>query len=295
MPPMAWPSECSAPQSEMFIARPARRLAHAMSERAPWSEPSRTARHERAAGEPRRLERDPVAHRRRGPDDDRGDRLCERVDPRHRGDPGRKPPGEDGVDERVLGAQERACDAGLGVGRVVGDDRAARDLRAGAGGRRHAHERDRGRRVGHLAAREAQVPLALAGDEPGGLGGVHRRSAADRDDGVAAGVREPGRGLLDERRRSARRAPSRTARRRPAERSRRPPPATRPSRPSSITISGRVAPSSASTAARSAATPSPNRILTGRWFRNGATVIRRLPAVRRCHRRRTRPGSRTSA
>ena len=80
--------------------------------------------------------------------------------------------------------------------------------------------------------------------------------------------------------------------------------ATRSSRPWSITISGREAPSSASTDPRSAATPSPNRILTGRWFRNGATVIRRLPAVGRCRRRprvpapgrrrrgRSRPGRR---
>ena len=40
--------------------------------------------------------------------------------------------------------------------------------------------------------------------------------------------------------------------------------ATSPSSPASITTSGRVAPSSARTPARSAATPSPKRIFTGR-------------------------------
>ena len=34
MPPRAWASECSAPQSEMFIASPANRLAQAIRERA---------------------------------------------------------------------------------------------------------------------------------------------------------------------------------------------------------------------------------------------------------------------
>ena len=157
MPPMAWPSECSAPQSEMFM-REARQQARAGHVRARVVIGAvADDADERPAGEPGRLERDAVAHGRRGPHDDGGDRLRQRVDPRHRGDPGREPPREHRVDERVLGAQERACDAGLRVGRVVGDDGASRDLRAGAGRRRHAHERDGGRGVGHLAAGEAQV------------------------------------------------------------------------------------------------------------------------------------------
>ena len=40
-PPMAWPSECSAVQSEMFMARPAIIDPHDMAERAAASVPSR--------------------------------------------------------------------------------------------------------------------------------------------------------------------------------------------------------------------------------------------------------------
>ena len=40
-PPMAWPSECSAVQSEMFMASPAIIDPHDMPERAPGSVPSR--------------------------------------------------------------------------------------------------------------------------------------------------------------------------------------------------------------------------------------------------------------
>ena len=42
LPPIAWAIECSEPQSEMFMARPPIRLAQAICERAPRSEPSRT-------------------------------------------------------------------------------------------------------------------------------------------------------------------------------------------------------------------------------------------------------------
>jgi hypothetical protein len=50
-------------------------------------------------------------------------------------------------------------------------------------------------------------------------------------------------------------------------------PGTKPSRPRSMIRNGRLDPSSASTADSSAATPSPKRILTGRWFRKGAIMV----------------------
>src|SRR4051794_10646465 len=49
-------------------------------------------------------------------------------------------------------------------------------------------------------------------------------------------------------------------------------PGTKPSRPRSMTRNGRLAPSSASTSSSWPATPSPKRILTGRWFRKAAII-----------------------
>jgi hypothetical protein len=109
--------------------------------------------------------------------------------------------GQRRVHERVLGAQERAGDARLDVGLLVGDDRAARYLRPGPGRGRDAHERDGRGLVGDAARGEPQVGAALPDHQPRGLGGVHRRSAAQRHHGVAAGRRQRLGGLLHHRHR----------------------------------------------------------------------------------------------
>ena len=165
---------------------------------------------------------------------------------------------------------------GLHVGALVGDDGAARDLRAGA---RPWSARTR---AGSAAARRRRRRRRSAG-----TGRPGRRPAAP-----------PWRCPSPSRRRSR---PRRRSRRREQRLGRRSTSSTvgspgafsnvvapgtaasasatagtRSARPSSITTSGRSAPSSASTAGRSAETPSPNRILTGRWLRKVAATARHL-------------------
>ena len=140
-PPMAWPSECSAVQSEMFIVRPAIMLPQAMSERAAASVPSWVAFDQRAGHHADRLKRDGVADRGADLGDHAGDGLGQRVDAgvggHRRGHRVRQPR----VDQRVLRAQGRVGDAGLGVVREVGDHGAAGDLRARACAGREGDQR----------------------------------------------------------------------------------------------------------------------------------------------------------
>ena len=254
------------------MARPPSRLAHIISLRAAASDPSRTAAHQRPAGQPRALQPDRVADRRARRHDQRRHRLRQRVDAGVGGQLGRQPVGQRRVHQRVLGAQERAGDARLDVGLLVGDDRAARHLGPGPGRGRDAYQRHRRGLVGDAARGEPQVGAALSGHQPRRLGGVHRRSAAQRHHGVTAGAGQrlgrPARPPPP----SARRRPSRTARRREAARCAAATPGTNWSSPLSMIRNGRSAPSSSSTAPSWEATPSPNLILTGRWLRNGAII-----------------------
>ena len=102
-----------------------------------WRTPSASGRRRRSRrddlgsappGQPRGLQPDRVADRGAHRHDQRGDRLRQRVDPGVGRDLPRQPVGQHRVDQRVLGAQQRACDAGLDVGLCVGDDRAAGHL-----------------------------------------------------------------------------------------------------------------------------------------------------------------------
>ncbi len=294
-PPSAWPSECSAPQSEMFIAE-ARHQARAghlragLAVRAVARRPARAPR--RPAGSTR------ARCRRRS-----GVRAVTTIAaiawarasmPVWAVIAGRQPVRQRRVDQGVLCAQVRARDPGLHVGALVGDDRAAGDLRPRAGGRGDADERDPRRLVRDAAGGEAQVRAALAGDESRRLGGVHRRSAADRDDGVAAGGRERLGGPLDELdRRLARRLLERRRARHGGERVGH----LRDEPGQALVDHDQRAwsrPPRRAPPARSAETPSPNRILTGRWLRKPFTdcgahpviVVGRLlrsPFVRRIH------------
>ena len=183
------------------MARPPSRLAHIISLRARGVGSVADGPHQRPAGQPRALQPDRVADRRARRHDQRRHRLRQRVDPGVGGQLGRQPVGQRRVHQRVLGAQERAGDARLDVGLLVGDDRAARYLRPGPGRGRDAHQRHRRGLVGDAARGEPQVGAALPDHQPRRLGGVHRRSAAQRHHRVAARCRQRLGGLLDHRHR----------------------------------------------------------------------------------------------
>ena len=148
----------------------------------------------------------------------------------------------------------------------------ARDLRSGAGGGGHADQRDRRRLVGDPAARRS-AGTARPGRPPAGrpwrCPSTTRRRARRR---VAAATPSAARQPARPARRSARRRPSRThgagqrARSQPRRRAR-----SRPGRgPSPGTAGGALLGQHRRRAV--AATPSPKRILTGRWFRKGAII-----------------------
>ena len=160
-PPIAWASECSAVQSEMFIVSPAIRLPHAISDRAAASWPSATA-----AGSERPISRidssamaSPIGVR--NSRHHARDRLRQRVDPGVGGRRRRHGVREQRIDERVLRSQRRARDAGLARLARIADHRAAGDLGSGAGGGGHRDQwqmtvrgtsaRTRGRRESQAA------------------------------------------------------------------------------------------------------------------------------------------------
>ena len=258
---------CSSPARPSGSSRPCR-------ERASASEPSRTQRTSDLPAS--RVDSRPMASPIgvRAVTTSAGDRLGEGVDAGVRGQLRRQPVRQHRIDQRVLGPQQRAGDAGLDVGRLVGDHRAARHLRAGAGRGRDAHQR---------YAPAARTPRR------------RRRTAGTGRPGRRPGG-PPWRCPSTSRRRSRRRRRPRT---RPAPRRRC---STSPTVGSPGAFSnrdraghgvqrggdgrdeavqalvmitnGRTAPSSASTSASSPATPSPKRILTGRWLRKGAIIAR---------------------
>ena len=186
-------------------------------------------------------------------------------------------------------------DPGLAIRGRVGDHAAARHLGAGARGGGDGDERHRRLRVLDVPGREAEVRPALRCHEPGGLGRVHGRAAADRDDRVGRGRLERGaRPLLDvvdgrlaraldealvaservERRGHLRQVlddlVDNDERARPIPRSR--------------AISAEIGDD-----------PSPNRIRTGRWLRNGSMPVLILARTSSPARSPSRPGRRAVA
>ena len=106
---------------------------------------------QRARGDAHAFERDAVAQRMIGGRQVRLDVVRQRVHARGRGDERRQVERQLGIGEHGLGEQQRREDDLLDVRLVVGDDRRAADLRAGAGGRGQRDE------VRHAPGRSART------------------------------------------------------------------------------------------------------------------------------------------
>ena len=146
-PPRACAIECSEPQSEMFMTRPPIRLTHAICWRASWSEPSAQTAGSASAAMRMASRPMPLPIGVRAVTAIAAIAWARASTPASRVGVARQAVGEHRVDQRVLAAHVRRRDAGLDVRLLVGDDRAARDLGAGAGRGRDQHQRQLGRRV----------------------------------------------------------------------------------------------------------------------------------------------------
>ena len=122
----------------------------------------------------------------RGPVADEGlDRVGQCVDAGGCGDMRRQAGHQAGVERRHLGHEAGVDDDDLAVVCRVRDHRRHGHFRAGACGGGHGVDRDRRAQALEVARQLAQR-LAGIGDRHGdGLGGVDRRAATDRHDGVA--------------------------------------------------------------------------------------------------------------
>ena len=101
------------------------------------------------------------------------------------------------IDERDLGPKVGVGDAGFATSGGVGDHRAARDLRPGAGAGGHGDERDLGRWVGGALGQELGETHTELGAQSSRLGRVDDRAAADGHQHLGARVDERSRGLID--------------------------------------------------------------------------------------------------
>ena len=152
---------------------------------------------QRRGHHPDRLQGDPIPDRRVDLGHHAGNGLGQGVDPgvgRHRR--GHRV-GEQRIDERDLGPKVGVGDAGFATSGGVGDHRAARDLRPGAGAGGHGDERDLGRWVGGALGQELGETHTELGAQSSRLGRVDDRAAADGHQHLGARVDERSRGLID--------------------------------------------------------------------------------------------------
>ena len=261
--PSGSPSACSVPASEMFIARPAIIEPSAIWLRAAASGSRTTARIATTA-DARRLESDGVADRRPHRHDHGGQGLGERVGRRVERRQRRQAVREQRIDERPVGPVVRVGAGDLVT--LVVHHGAARHLGPGARRRRDRDQAVRARRnrLDGLA-RPAEPPDrgAAERDHASALRGVERGAAADRDDDVAARLPQRLAAGLDA---LARRlVPCDLVHRR----------ARRDRRVGHVRVEHHERlrqPGVGQDLRSSAATPSPNRIRTGRYPENGASA-----------------------
>jgi len=121
--------------------------------------------------------------------DQRPDRLGQRIDPRPSRSPGRQGDGELRIEQRQRGPVLPVDDQVLAPRFGVGNHHPASDLRAGAGCRRDADERETG--VGHLveALKRADTTAVVSGHVDR-LARIQRRSTTDAHDHVGLVVSE---------------------------------------------------------------------------------------------------------
>ena len=183
-------SECSEPQSEMFIASPAMRLAQAISWRAARFSPSATTAGSARAPRWMASSAIPVPIGLRESVTIAAIACARASMPPHDVTVRRRAVRERRVDEGVLRPDERRGDPRLRVRLLVGDHDASGDLRARPGGRRNRDERQRRRRRGEVeVGGDGQVRHPGAERQARALGEVDHRAAADRDDDVGLCLR----------------------------------------------------------------------------------------------------------